>query len=712
MNYRLIPILFGGKINTMQNNVYFNAALIKIASRCNIQCDYCYMYQHEDQSWREQPKFLAISTAKKIAERINEHCLKENMNEFDIIFHGGEPLLYTAERIIELVNVFKNNISSKVKLSFSIQTNGTLLNEKNIDELFKNSISISISLDGPKSANDLHRLDFNGNSTFEKVNSSVKLLKDTKSDLFSGVIGVIDPRNKPREILEFIDSLDVPKFDFLLPDATHKNQPFLRNENPNIYIDWLNETFELWFREFSHIPIRWFDAILASRVGIPSNTDVMGFGSVCLLVIETDGTYTDHDVLKITQEDGAKLDLNVFTSSIEDVTLHPQIQKHGNLLSKDGINEMCVKCPIVDSCGGGSVPHRYDEINGFNMPSVYCKEICSVISKAAELLTEALDEGNSSNEVIESLVSKEIITECEKWNDNTFKLAEDLKNHFGLEEYNANDIPPAALFSKLLAESDIPFTSKENRVHKSLWLKSIRIQSSEQWLKIPYDDLMEIKELESRDVEYFVGILPLITKYLKAFSPNILEALDSLITDVIVADHKSEDPGIFSFSDDKAPNVLYFSTYIKDEKIMPEDIADSILHEFCHQMLYHLDSERPFLKDSTYPQFSAPWRAGSRPSAGFLHGTFVFSFLTNYWAALYNSRFEELDLIKVKNNRDKFKMQALYGIASLKHFAILTPRGKKLLGKLLEFVGESEMPSLDDLHYMIENRAIPMKQHI
>lgn len=346
------------------------------------------------------------------------------------------------------------------------------------------------------------------------------------------------------------------------------------------------------------------------------------------------------------------------------------------------------------------------------MPSVYCKEIFAVVSKAAKLLSEALNEESEGNiDIVEVPISEGLVSKCEQWRKSTDKLATDLQAHYSIENYNIRDTA-AAMFSKLLAESDEPFTDSYELIIANQWLKNIRIQSNENWLIKPYENLIEFKDHTSKDVKYFLENLPLITKYLKTLSPFILDAMDKLISDLIVASHKSDDPGIFSFSDDKAPNVLYFSTFIGTDEIPPEDIADSILHEFCHQVLFHMDSESPFLKDSTFPQFSAPWRAGSRPSGGFLHGTFVFSFLTNYWSALCDANFEELDSIKLINNRDKFKMKALYGIASLNHFALLTERGQKLLDTLLCMTGETEMPTLEDLHFMIENRAIPMKNHI
>ncbi len=41
----------------------------------------------------------------------------------------------------------------------------------------------------------------------------------------------------------------------------------------------------------------------------------------------------------------------------------------------------CIACPVVDVCGGGSVPHRFGP-DGFNHPTVYCEEFLALITHA------------------------------------------------------------------------------------------------------------------------------------------------------------------------------------------------------------------------------------------------------------------------------------------------------------------------------------------
>lgn len=40
----------------------------------------------------------------------------------------------------------------------------------------------------------------------------------------------------------------------------------------------------------------------------------------------------------------------------------------------------CQSCPIESVCGGGYLPHRYSETNGFNNPSIYCRDIMKIIT--------------------------------------------------------------------------------------------------------------------------------------------------------------------------------------------------------------------------------------------------------------------------------------------------------------------------------------------
>src|ERR1700730_18098540 len=378
--------LGNGEHKNHDSSVIFTAALLKVASRCNLNCDYCYVYKHADQSWRDQPHFMSTATLKRFAERLNEYVRSHSIKEFSVTFHGGEPLLYGARRLTDATELIRSIVASDCKLEFSLQTNGTLLSDEAIEQLDVARILISLSLDGSQRVNDLHRLDHRGSSTFAATMSAIRRLQLHKSGIFRGVIAVIDPVVPPRELFEFFQPLHLPQLDLLLPDATHANPPIGRDSDPSLYSRWLTTAFELWFTEYSDIPIRWFDALLGSRLGVPSPTDAMGMGSVNLIVIDTDGSYTDHDVFKITKENGAALLRDLSTTSFDQISAHPHILLHARCLTLEGLASECQTCPVVDACGGGSVMHRWHSQRQLNAPSVYCGELFNVIETATRLM--------------------------------------------------------------------------------------------------------------------------------------------------------------------------------------------------------------------------------------------------------------------------------------------------------------------------------------
>ncbi len=75
-----------------------NEFVVKIASRCNLNCDYCYEYNMGDDSWKKQSKYMSLEIAKQLKSRIVEHLIDHNeIDQIFISFHGGEPLSVGAE---------------------------------------------------------------------------------------------------------------------------------------------------------------------------------------------------------------------------------------------------------------------------------------------------------------------------------------------------------------------------------------------------------------------------------------------------------------------------------------------------------------------------------------------------------------------------------------------------------------------------------------
>ena len=62
-----------------------------MVSRCNLACDYCYVYELADQSWRGRPVVMAADILTCAAHRIGEHAEAHRLSAVQIVLHGGEP---------------------------------------------------------------------------------------------------------------------------------------------------------------------------------------------------------------------------------------------------------------------------------------------------------------------------------------------------------------------------------------------------------------------------------------------------------------------------------------------------------------------------------------------------------------------------------------------------------------------------------------------
>lgn len=667
--------------------VIFSAALLKVASRCNLNCDYCYVYQHADSSWRTQPKLIAPHTVDLFASRLDEYLRSEHLDRFSIIFHGGEPLLYTAEGLARIAAAVRARVGTERELDFSLQTNGVLLSGAAIRVLADAQIGVSLSLDGPRTVHDRHRLDHAGESTFDATLGALDRLSMDAPEIFSGVIAVVDPSVPPRELFEFFAPLNLPRLDFLLPDATHTVPPAGRAEDENLYRRWLDEALRLWFLEYPNLPVRWFDALLGSRLGVPSPTDVMGLGSVSLVVVETDGSYTDHDVFKIVSDSGAKLGASLATESFADVARSPKIGEHAFRLTFDGLAAECKSCPVVEACGGGSVMHRAHPERGLDAPTTYCREMFGVLEAATQLLRESLPEPAEVEDGRLASSGAERVDQCANWRRATEERADARAAALGIERAEAS--AAAILLPGAYGESRAPHAGMgEPLTH---WLGTVRIQAADPRLLEPFLDSIRLPPPDSPAIRHALDSLAQVEACLRTLDPHLPNAVATLISDILIVESTVPDEGgIFSFSDDKAPNVLYIAAFAGGKPIKIEDLADSIYHEFRHQVLYHYERGGALLFDHVYPRFPAPWRPGLRQSGGFLHGTYVFTGLAQYWAALADGNVPGVDRAKARRNAARAAEQAAHGIRCLRQFALLTERGQSLVDTLATEIGMTD----------------------
>jgi uncharacterized protein len=359
--------------------VPFREFVLKIHSRCDLACDYCYMYEMADQSWRTQPKRMTPAVAERTADRIAEHTRTHQLTDVTVVLHGGEPLLAGAEAIGHAITAVRARVGDRVTVRTSIQTNAARLNEEYLELFRRLDLHVGVSLDGGQDAQDRHRRYANGRGSYATVANSLRQMAGSKyRDLFNGVLCVVDLANDPVATYESLLEFDPPRVDFLLPHGTWADPPPGRaaDDDRTPYADWLTAIFDRWYDE-PRTDVRLFSEIIRLLIGRSSFTESVGLAPAAFVVVETDGAMAQVDSLRAAFHGAPATGLHVDRDSFDDALMVPQVA--ARQLGYDGLSAQCQQCEIWRVCGGGLYPHRYRPGSGFANPSVYCPDLMRLI---------------------------------------------------------------------------------------------------------------------------------------------------------------------------------------------------------------------------------------------------------------------------------------------------------------------------------------------
>lgn len=200
---------------------YVSEFVVKVASRCNLNCRYCYMYNLEDTTWRNQPKFMSVEIFSAFLQKLRRHVSDHNVLGVNLILHGGEPLLMGATRIDELFTLARTTLEGTI-VGLGMQSNGLLLTPEIGKVLRKHDANVGISIDGIPGKGDLNRINHQGRAMGKELETCIrKFLADGFKDQFGGFISVIDPKQDPVETFRYLASFEPPSIDFRFPLTHH-----------------------------------------------------------------------------------------------------------------------------------------------------------------------------------------------------------------------------------------------------------------------------------------------------------------------------------------------------------------------------------------------------------------------------------------------------------------------------------------------------------
>lgn len=278
----------------------------------------------------------------------------------DVTFawQGGEPTVLGIDFFKKVLDLQKKYCRPGMVIHNTIQTNGTLLDQRWCDFFRRNHFLVGISIDGPKKLHDAYRKDHSGKGSFERVMQGVSLLKKNRVDY--NILCTVNRVNgdHPLEVYRFFRDRIGARFIQFIPVVAQdpiNGEVTSWSVEPEQYGRFLIGVFDEWVRhDVANVYVQHFDITLASWYGEPHGICI--FSPTCgqAMVIEHNGdVYScDHFV------DQDHLLGNIMAKPAGELVCSPEQVQFGQN-KQETLPDYCRKCRFLFACHGECPKNRF-----------------------------------------------------------------------------------------------------------------------------------------------------------------------------------------------------------------------------------------------------------------------------------------------------------------------------------------------------------------
>ena len=376
---------------------HLNVLIKPASSLCNLRCGYCFYHDLADNR--------DIKSHGIMQKYITDALIKNSVNyaerSISFAFQGGEPTLAGTDYyyyFIDRVNKILSESEKKLKINYSIQTNGIIIKNANEEflKLFKeNNFLVGLSLDGIKDINDFYRIDSKGEGTHNKIIKTAKLFDKYKIDY--NILNVITAQTAKHieKIYNYYKNLGFYYLQFIpcLAPLEKENFNEIYSLTPELYEKFLINLFKLWRDDFvnnKYISIRFFDNLV--RIAAGYSSEQCGTFGFCggQFVIEADGSVYPCDFYCV---DNWKTG-NILSMSFEELYNSQNMRKfretsdYAKYPADKYESEKCESCKVFYLCRGGCRRDRDNKKDGVAGKNIYCEALYNFYCYAELYLEE------------------------------------------------------------------------------------------------------------------------------------------------------------------------------------------------------------------------------------------------------------------------------------------------------------------------------------
>ncbi|MCW5858894.1 MAG: radical SAM protein [Caldilineales bacterium] len=132
---------------------------------CNLDCAYCFFLSKE---------LLYPGSRFRMADELLEAYIRQLIEAHQtpvatIAWQGGEPTLMGLDFFRRSLAYADKHRRPGMQIQYTIQTNGTLIDDEWAAFFKENEFLVGISIDGPEAMHDAYRVDKGGQPTFARV---------------------------------------------------------------------------------------------------------------------------------------------------------------------------------------------------------------------------------------------------------------------------------------------------------------------------------------------------------------------------------------------------------------------------------------------------------------------------------------------------------------------------------------------------------------